>query len=109
MAIAPFRQSSWSTVAHGSEAKTCELRSHSEASGGRWLRHVLDQLPAGAQVRLLRCDSRRRTRCAVHAANAAGFNVDPNRLVLIGESAGAELDADTHVAAVVSFYGPSDP
>lgn len=49
-------------------------------------------------------------------AHASEFNIDPNRIALVGESAGAHLAAmaaltgpvDTHVAAVVAFYGPTD-
>jgi pectinesterase len=49
-------------------------------------------------------------------AHAREFNVDPNRLALVGESAGGQLVAqaaalandDTHVAAVVAFYAPVD-
>lgn len=49
-------------------------------------------------------------------AHAAEYNVDPNRLALIGESAGGQLVAqaavlakdDTRVAAVVPFYAPVD-
>lgn len=49
-------------------------------------------------------------------AHAAEYNVDPNRIALIGESAGAHLvemaavlgPPDTRVAAVVPFFGPSD-
>jgi acetyl esterase len=49
-------------------------------------------------------------------ANAAEYHVDPKKIVLAGESAGAFLVAyagvkpkpDTHVAAVVDFYGPND-
>ena len=48
--------------------------------------------------------------------HATAHRIDPNRIVLIGESAGAYLtsivgarnEAETRVAAVVSFYGPSD-
>ncbi|MDQ6665395.1 MAG: alpha/beta hydrolase [Acidobacteriota bacterium] len=46
--------------------------------------------------------------------NAAMYKVDPDRVVLIGESAGAQLaemaavDKSTKAAAVVSFYAPSD-
>jgi pectinesterase len=49
-------------------------------------------------------------------ANAREFNIDPNRLALVGESAGGQLVAqaavlakdDTRVAAVVPFYAPVD-
>ncbi len=49
-------------------------------------------------------------------ANAAKYHIDPNRIALAGESAGAFLVAyagvkpkpDTQVAAVVDFYGPND-
>ena len=49
-------------------------------------------------------------------AHAAEWNVDPNRIVLIGESAGAHLasmaalkpSAGKPVQAVVAFYSPSD-
>jgi len=49
-------------------------------------------------------------------AHAAEYKIDPNRIALIGESAGAQLaafvaaqnDADTRVAAVVPFYCPAD-
>jgi alpha-L-fucosidase 2 len=49
-------------------------------------------------------------------ANAAKYHLDPNKIVLAGESAGAFLVAyagvkpksDTRVAAVVDFYGPND-
>jgi acetyl esterase len=46
--------------------------------------------------------------------NAVKFNVDPNRIALVGESAGAHLASlaamrDPHaVAAVVTLYSPSD-
>jgi acetyl esterase len=45
--------------------------------------------------------------------NAARFHVDPNRIVLIGESAGAQLASmaalrGAPVKAVVAFYCPSD-
>lgn len=48
--------------------------------------------------------------------NAAAYNVDPNRIALMGESAGGHLvalagarhEADTKVAAVVCFYGVTD-
>jgi alpha-L-fucosidase 2 len=48
--------------------------------------------------------------------NAARFNVDPNRIALIGESAGGQLAAmaalrarpDASVSAVVLLYAPSD-
>lgn len=47
---------------------------------------------------------------------AARFSVDPNRVALVGESAGAQLaslaalgaDSETKVQAVVSLYGPTD-
>jgi len=55
---------------------------------------------------------------AVHyvRTHAAEFHVDPNKIVLIGESAGGQLaamaalraDSDTRVAAVVALYAPSD-
>jgi acetyl esterase len=49
-------------------------------------------------------------------ANAAKYHVDPKKIVIAGESAGAFLVAyagvkpkpDTQVAAVVDFYGPND-
>ncbi|HKQ76423.1 MAG TPA: pectinesterase family protein [Blastocatellia bacterium] len=49
-------------------------------------------------------------------AHAQEFNIDPNRLALVGESAGGQLVAqaaamannDTRVAAVVPFYAPVD-
>lgn len=49
-------------------------------------------------------------------AHAPEYHVDPNRLALVGESAGAHLASmaaltgppDTRVRAVVSFYGPTD-
>ncbi len=49
-------------------------------------------------------------------AHAAEFNVDPNRIALVGESAGGQIvaqavvkaDKDTQVAAVVPFYAPID-
>ncbi len=49
-------------------------------------------------------------------AHAAEYKVDPNRIALIGESAGAQLVAwvaarnepETRVAAVVPFYVPAD-
>lgn len=49
-------------------------------------------------------------------AHADEFHIDPNRIALVGESAGAHLAAmaalsgpeDTRVKAVVSFYGPMD-
>jgi pectinesterase len=58
----------------------------------------------------------------VHAAirwvktHAREFNIDPNRLALVGESAGGQLvaqaaalaDDDTRVAAVALFYAPMD-
>jgi acetyl esterase len=48
--------------------------------------------------------------------NAASYNVDPSKIALIGESAGAYLityaatheNADTKLAATVDFYGPVD-
>jgi alpha-L-fucosidase 2 len=46
--------------------------------------------------------------------NAAEFNIDPNRIVLLGESAGAHLASlaamrdPKAVAAVVALYSPSD-
>ncbi len=48
--------------------------------------------------------------------HAAEYHVDPNRLALVGESAGAQLasmaalksTADSKVQAVVAFYSPSD-
>lgn len=48
--------------------------------------------------------------------HAAEYNIDPDRLALIGESAGAQLASmaalrpgpDGSVRAVVAFYGPSD-
>ena len=48
--------------------------------------------------------------------HAAGYKVDPERMALVGESAGGHLvsfagakaPADARVAAVVSFYGPHD-
>jgi alpha-L-fucosidase 2 len=49
-------------------------------------------------------------------ANSAAYHVNPNRIALIGESAGGflvnyagtHLTSATQVAAVVDFYGPSD-
>jgi len=49
-------------------------------------------------------------------ANAAKYHVDPNKIVLAGESAGGFLVAyagvkakgDTRLRAVVDFYGPND-
>lgn len=49
-------------------------------------------------------------------AHAAEFNIDPNRIALVGESAGGQLvaqaavlaNADEQVAAVVPFYAPVD-
>ncbi len=49
-------------------------------------------------------------------AHAAEYNVDPNRIALVGESAGGQIVAqaavlakeDTRVAAVVPFYAPVD-
>ena len=49
-------------------------------------------------------------------AHAKEFNIDPNRLALVGESAGGQLVAqaaalandDTRVAAVAPFYAPMD-
>jgi len=49
-------------------------------------------------------------------AHAAEFNVDPQRLALVGESAGGQIvaqaavlaEADAQVAAVVPFYAPVD-
>ena len=49
-------------------------------------------------------------------ANASKYKVDPNRIALVGESAGGHLVSyvganhatDTHVAAVVSMYGIHD-
>src|SRR5262249_40768357 len=49
-------------------------------------------------------------------AHAQEFNIDPNRIALVGESAGGQLVAqaavlakeDTRVAAVVPFYAPVD-
>ena len=49
-------------------------------------------------------------------AHAGEYNVDPNRIALIGESAGGHLVSmvgarnkpEAHVNAVVSFYGPHD-
>jgi alpha-L-fucosidase 2 len=49
-------------------------------------------------------------------ANAAKYHVDPDKIVLAGESAGGFLVAyagvkaepDTRIAAVVDFYGPND-
>jgi len=48
--------------------------------------------------------------------NASQYNIDPNRIALIGESAGAQLasmaalkpEVDAPVQAVVAFYSPSD-
>jgi acetyl esterase len=51
-------------------------------------------------------------------ANAARFNIDPNRIALLGESASGQMvmqvaattvaGSDTAVAAVISFYGVYD-
>ena len=49
-------------------------------------------------------------------ANAAEYRINPKRIVLVGESAGAHLvemaavqgGPDTRVAAVIPFFGPSD-
>lgn len=49
-------------------------------------------------------------------AHAAEYNIDPNRIALVGESAGGQIvaqavvkaDKDTQVAAVVPFYAPID-
>ncbi len=49
-------------------------------------------------------------------AHAKEFNIDPNRIALVGESAGGQIVAqaamlakdDTRVAAVVPFYAPID-
>lgn len=49
-------------------------------------------------------------------AHAKEFNIDPNRIALVGESAGGQIVAqavvkaekDTQVAAVVPFYAPID-
>ena len=55
-------------------------------------------------------------RAAIHyvRANAERYGVDPNRIILLGESAGAHLASmaalseTKSVAAVVSLYGPMD-
>jgi alpha-L-fucosidase 2 len=57
-----------------------------------------------------------RSAVAFVRANASDYNVDPQRIAVIGESAGAQLAAmaalkpgrDSAVQAVVAFYCPSD-
>jgi len=60
-----------------------------------------------------------RTAIAYVREHAAGFHVDPRRIALIGESAGAQLasmaalrpataDATWPLQGVIAFYGPSD-
>ena len=72
--------------------------------------------PIGMAMKLGAAQGDVRRAVAFVKEHAAEYRVDPNRIALIGESAGGQLaamaglrpDADGAVAAVVAFYTPSD-
>src|ERR1700722_2796689 len=72
--------------------------------------------PLGAALQMGTAESDVRKAVAFVKDHAAEYRVNPNRLILIGESAGGQLasmaalrpDVDGAVAGVVAFYTPSD-
>lgn len=72
--------------------------------------------PIGAAMQMGTAESDVRRAVAFVKEHAAEYRVSPNRIVLIGESAGGQLasmaalrpDADGAVQGVVAFYTPSD-
>jgi acetyl esterase/lipase len=94
------------------------------AGQGHVIMDVAYTLAPRAQLQAMAADVKRAI--AWMKANAAGYGVDPERIVLVGGSAGAQLallvayapdcpefqpadvDSDASVRAVVSYYGPPD-
>jgi alpha-L-fucosidase 2 len=72
--------------------------------------------PIGAAMQMGAAESDVRKAIAFVKQNASEYRVDPNKIVLIGESAGGQLasmaalrpDASGPVQGVVAFYTPSD-